>query len=305
MEDHESTDRVTMSGLLCWPKAFEIFGRKGVKSANTAKDHLEQFDVIHTNYTPSNPSYISALRESLGDSDTKIIVNVDFAIGMWSNIDPYVMKDQLLKADMVFHVEPVGAEVLQEFLGIPVHTIPHPSDISRIKEFRQSTSFPPIVACQYHRYLYTWHPYFYALRSFPELLSALMNVSPPQPNVPLDSYFNEVFTRTRYEEYLTMLGGSFINIDLTPDYTYGRGIVDAAALGVPTIGSMSCAAAMHIWPELAVQPYFVPDIKRNIERLITDPEFAGEMSRRGTELSEYYNLENSYHRMAECLSKSS
>lgn len=305
MVDSESTDRVTMSGLLCWPKAWSIYGRLGEKSANTTRDHLERFDVIHINYTPSNPSYVAAVREALGDSDTRIIVNVDFAIGMWSNIDPYVMKDQLLKADMIFHVEPVGATALQQFLGTTVHTLPHPSDVARIKEFRQATKLPAVAACQYHRYLYTWHPYFYALRGFPELRTALMNVSPPQPSVPLDAYFNEVFTRTHYEEYLTMLGGSFINLDLTPDYTYGRGIVDAASLGVPTIGSITCQAARHIWPDLVVQPYRIEQIKYNISRLITDPEFAGDMSQRGTELSEYYNLENSYNRMVECLNESS
>jgi glycosyltransferase involved in cell wall biosynthesis len=305
MEDSESTERITMGGLLCWPKAFSIYGRLGEKSANTAKDHLERFDVIHVNYTPRNASYISALRESLGNSDTKIIANVDYAIGMWSNIDPYVMKDQLLRADLVFHVEPIGAAALQQFLGVPVPTVPHPSDVSRIKEFRQPTRLPAIAACQYHRYMYTWHPYFYALREFPELLSALMNVSSPQPDVPFDAYFNEVFTRTAYEEYIAMLGGSFINLDLTPDYTYGRGIVDAAALGVPTIGSVTCWAATHIWPDLAVQPYYIHQIKDRVRRLITDPEFASEMSSRGTELSEHYNLENSYNRMVECLSASS
>lgn len=305
MDAIESGNRLVLGGLFAWEKAFHVYGSRGYKSANLVKDLLEEFDLIHVNYTPRNASYIAAIRDSLGDhSDTKIIAQVDYSVGLWNSIDPLVMRQQLGLADFVFHVEPVGASILSDYLGRTVPVIPHPVDVSGIVDYRQKQpSMPPIVSCQYHRYMYTWHPYYYGTyksRRDYGVRVALMNYTDGAV-VPLDGFFDEVIGRGPYEGYIGALSHVFTNIDITPDYTFGRGIVESAALGVPTIGSISVRAANHIWPELAVPPYDVVQIKRVLECLFTDPEFSSAMSKQGIERSWFYSLENSYDRLVSSL----
>jgi len=298
------SDQIVLGGLFNWPVAFDTHGKKGDMSANLTKELIEQFDIIHVNYTPSNASYIAAIRDAIGpDSDTKIVTQVDFAIGLWNSIDPLILRQQLALADFVFHVEPNGARRLEHYLGYDVPAIPHPVDVDKIMSYRKQPSLPPLVACQYHRYMYTWATYYYGtyrLRHDREqfgIRTALMNYNDTTVVVALDSLFDDIVDRSPYAVYLDMLGDCFVNIDLAPDYTYGRGIVEAAALGVPTIGSNTIHAMNHIWPELAVSPHDEVAVDILLEKLLTDAEFATWEAERGTEACKYYNLKNSYDRL--------
>jgi len=302
------SDDIVLGGLFNWPVAFDTHGKKGDMSANLTRELIEEFDIIHVNFTPGNASYIAAIRDAIGfNSDTKIITQVDFAIGLWNSIDPLIMRQQLDLADFVFHVEPVGATRLTNFLGREIPAIPHPVDVDKIMPFRKQPSLPPLVACQYHRYMYTWAVYYYGtyrIRHDRErfgIRTALMNYNATTAVVALDSLFDDVVDRSPYAVYLGMLGDCFVNIDLAPDYTYGRGIVEAAAIGLPTIGSNTIYAMNHIWPELAISPHDDMAVDALLENLLTDSEFATEMAAQGTERSKYYNLENSYNRLISCL----
>ena len=89
-----------LSGLFSWANAFQMFGKKGVRAASLSKDSLEDFDIVHVNFTPGAATYASAIRDRLGDhSSTKLVLNVDFAVGMWNTIDPYVLKHVCEAAD--------------------------------------------------------------------------------------------------------------------------------------------------------------------------------------------------------------
>ena len=295
------SDDIVLGGLFNWPVAFDTHGKKGDMSSNLTRELLEEFDIVHVNFTPGNASYIAAIRDSIGvNSDTKIIANVDFAIGLWNSIDPLIMRQQLNLADFVFHVEPVGATRLTNFLGRDIPAIPHPVDVDKIFPFRKQPSFPIIVACSYHRYMYTWATYFYSVYHLKEkygIRTALMNYSATTAVVALDSLFDDVVDRSPYAVYLDMLGDCFVHVDLAPDYTYGRGIVEAAALGVPTIGSNTIDAMNVIWPDLAVPPHDDGSVGRLLEKLLTDNDFATDMAEQGTVGCKRYNLKNSYDRM--------
>ena len=296
----EGSDEIVLSGLFSWVPAFREFGKSGTTSTDLACDSLEQYDVIHVNYTPKNASYVAAIRDSIGfDSDTKIVVNVDYAINMWSSIDPFVMRQQLALADVVFHVEPVGAARLSRFLDRKVYTVPHPVDVGGVKKYQKPTSLPTIVACQYHRYMYTWSSYFYATyqtRKKFGVRTALMNHS-GDTAVALDSMFDAVVGRMPYPAYLQALADCYINVDLAPDYTYGRGVVEAAALGVPTVGSEWISAIRRLFPTLAVSPHNDRDIRQRLEELLTNPDQAAYIAKNAMDSCEYYNLENSCDRL--------
>lgn len=297
-----------LPGLFQWANAFNAWDREGVIFNIVCKEELERYDVIHVNWTSGHPSYISAIRDALGDSSTTIIANVDFGVGLHDIIDPLIMKDTLIKADMIFHVEPFGARRLSNYLERNVPCIPHPCDVERIKKFRKGTYLPPTISCQFHRYGSTWAIYYYAtqrlLKKYPELRSVLYNVTDYPPHHPsLEDKFSSVVPVAPYAEYLDDLSRCYINLDLPPDYTYGRGIVDAAALGIPTIGSDTVFAQQMIYPELACNCVDAEQVEKALEQMLLRPDDYSEFSERGKDKCKFFDLYNSHNRMVEELEK--
>jgi len=308
-----------LSGLFMWPIACQIHGGKGTQNASMIRDELESYDVVHVNYTPGNATYLSALRKILGDhSDTKLIVNVDFALMMWSAIDPHIMKDQLSRADMVFHVEHFGAERLGRYLGRMVHTLPHPVNVKKIKEVCQEKrlggdsdmiEIPPlVVSTQYHRYMKSWCDAWYGIQCAiqgdkkRDFRTVLMNMEiGGNPGVAINSMFDDILGRAPYPQYLGWLAKTYANVDLTWDYTYGRGIVDAAAMGVPTIGSDTMDAARRLFPSLTVRPAEDGKIGGLLRNLLDDPDFAGDVAQEGYDKADFYGTEQAYARLIEAL----
>jgi glycosyltransferase involved in cell wall biosynthesis len=297
------TNPLIMSGLYCWVSAFRDAGGKGTMNAIVNKEYLENFDLVAVNFTPGHPTYIQAIRETLGNhSNTKIIANVDYATSMWGNINPRVMKTQLNMADFVFHVESTGAKILTRYLEKEVPCLPHPVDTDRIKKLRTQPHDPPTITCQWHRYHTTWDGYYYSLYKLP-VTRVLVNMSGDRPAyTDLESQFDQVLASTDYVSYLKdILAPAWINIDLAPDNTFGRGVVDAAALGVPTIGSTNIDAMSQIWPRLTVDPFDHQSIEDLVNKLRSKPDWAKELSDKGQERCKYWNTKNSYERMRKAL----
>lgn len=293
-------------GLFSWVTAFEKYGKHGTMDANISKEHLEESDIIHVNVTPTNISYLSAIREALGDdSPTKIVANVDFGILMWNQIDPFILRDQLRKADTIFHVESIGAKRLERLIGRKVHVLPHPVNVEEIKmgaKTGEDRERSPVIACQYHRYGDTWCEYFYGLQRIREeydINIVLMNYTAPRqgPKVPCICMFTELLQQMVYPDYIEMLSRVLINVDMTYDYTYGRGVVDAAALKVPTIGSKTIEAQRILWPELAVTPGNDEELEKTVREILDNESFREEMAQLGYEKCEMYSLKNSYEKM--------
>lgn len=308
-------------GLFQWTRAFAQFGKDGQMSGMIKKHEMEKFDVVHTNWTPAHPGYPEAIRRELGEnSSTKLIVNVDYAINHWNHISPLVLAHQLRQADFVFSVESFGADriarlMLDENINegtyvrgyVPV--IPHPIDVETVKTVRKPTEEREmLITCQYHRYHNNWCEYWYPLQftmktaradGNERINTALMNVE--GEGVKYHDMFNVARGRSDYPSYMEALSHAMVNMDITPDYTYGRGIVDAAALGVPTIASNTIEAARRIWPELIVQYGDDAAVEHMIISLLGDNDRYDAMQLRGIEKCEDYNLENSYNKMVEYL----
>ena len=310
-----SDDVYTMvPGLFQWSVAFEKFGKGGALSADIHRHSLENYDVVHVNYTPRNDSYIAAIRNALGEkSDTKIIANVDYAVGMWNSMDPHTMKAMLEKADMIFHVEPVGAgrirNLVKEEMKKKVFTIPHPVNTVEIQKMA-SEDREPVIACQYHRYLDSWQDYWWGLKEIRETYKdhkvILMNYTAPEKRgkVPIVCMFDEVVGRMKYFEYIKLLSHVEINIDITPDYTYGRGVVDAAALGIPTIGSKTISAEQILFGDLIVESGRDSDIKHKCINLLEDNRYYEQVANRAMKRCNFYSLENSHDRMVDAICES-
>jgi hypothetical protein len=119
--------------------------------------------------------------------------------------------------------------------------------------------------------------------------------------VPIVCMFNEIAERMPYPNYINYLSQTLINIDVTYDFTYGRGMVDAAALKVPTIGSKTIEAQHKLWPELAITPGKDWEMEAVTARLLGDDDWREEMAQQGYERCDIYSLENSYMKMVKIL----
>lgn len=291
---------VIQSGLYCWTQAFREQGGVGEQYPTIEKDYLEKYDIVHVNYTPGHPHYIEAIRNSLGKSSTKIVANVDYAMSMWESINPFNMKQQLNMADMVFHVESTGASALGRFLGRKIPVIPHPVDVRHLKNItRHKQSIRPLATCQWHRYGATWSAYYYGMIGL-DIKKYLVAFCGPNPQqlVNLETLFERVIPVMPYAPYIQdVLSTATINLDLAPDNTFGRGLVDAAALGVPTVGSNTIEASRIIWPELSVKPHDHAATFDVAKKLLSDRQFYADMVERGLDMCELYSCDSAYKKM--------
>jgi hypothetical protein len=286
-------------GLYCWLSVFGNDGSVADHSCTLSRSVLEKYDVVHVNFTPGHHNYIEAIRESLGyNSSTQLIANVDYATSMWENINPLDLRHQLLQADHLFHVESLGAKNLEHFLGCKVHVIPHPVNVELLKMMSRVPGDPITVTCQYHRYKATWSSYYYALRNIRArriLCNAGSNVP---PNIDLSLYFDNVVHQCDYVSYIrNILSKAYCNIDLPPDITFGRGIAEAAALGVPTICSDRVDASHRLFPDLVVNPYDHTSVESLVVKLFDDTEFADLVFNYARDAVDYYDLVHSKERM--------
>ena len=295
---------IIQSGLYCWTQAFREQGGVGEMYPSIEKDYLEKYDIVHINYTAGHPSYIEAVRNALGNSSTKIVANVDYAMSMWETINPFNMKHQLNMADMVFHVESSGASALGRFLGRKIPVIPHPVDVRHLKQVNRIVNKGrPLATCQWHRYNATWSAYYYGLLGI-DIKKYLVAFTQPNPQklVNLETLFERVIPVMDYVPYIeAVLASATINLDLAPDNTFGRGLVDAAALGVPTIGSSTIEASRIIWPELSVKPHDHGATFEVAKKLLADKQFYADMVERGLEMCELYSCKSAYDKMMEAL----
>ena len=299
-------EQLVMSGLFAWKYAFDRCGGSGEYTTNLSREFLEDYDYIHINYVPATASLITAVRDAIGESDTKIVVNTDHGIGMMDGAyDPFIMKKVMADADRIFCTEGYMTRRMETFLERKVWHIPHPCDVDTIEaNFKRPSPEAYVISCQHHRYMNTWATYFFATRKVKKEYDAsvvLMNYVKTAGNVRLETMFDDVMPRVKYTDYIEALSKVFANMDTTLDYTYGRGVVDAAALGVPTVGGDSIEAMRVLFPDLACRNVDDRAMEEKLEKLATDPDFASEVSNRASERVKVYGFRRSIEKWTEMI----
>jgi len=115
------SNELKLAGLYQWSNVFREFGNGGDIQPYWRKEDLEEYDIIHINYTPSNNQLPQWVKEELGNSSSsKIVINVDLDAKQWGQNFAYnilSMRKDLECADVLFHVEPHGAELLEHLIG--------------------------------------------------------------------------------------------------------------------------------------------------------------------------------------------
>lgn len=297
--------RLQLSGLYQWANAFKRFGKGGTIDALWRREDLEEYDIVHINMTPSNLQHISVIRDELGESSsTKIVCNVDLDVAHWSVNYSYYMTSlvrELEKADILFHVESTGANVLSHLMDRKVHVCPHPVDVSGIYDHMKKER-EPIAGIMFHRYTGESMVPYIALRKIP-LRRVLFGYTPigKQAAVANAGMYDDILPHQGFNTHIEELSKMFLGCDLYNGFTYGRAVVEMAALAIPTVASNTIEAARHLFPETAVNPFDTKGAEEKFKRIISDPDFADSVLLTAAEKRSMYGLENRYRAFCEMI----
>jgi len=296
-------DNLRLSGLYLWSTAFEHFGKAGAMDTFWRKQDLEEFDMVHINYTPSNLQLPTIIRDELGyGSSTKIIINIDLDVSIMSQNWAYythAMIKGLHEADVIFHVEPKGAEILSHLLDRDVKVCPHPVDVSALYDYIKKER-EPMAGVMFHRYTpSTLIPYI-ALRNIPLRRVLFGYQAGKQPTVANAGMYDQIMLYTSFQEHVEEFSKSAVGCDLYQGYSYGRTVVESAGLCVPMVCS-STIAASHLFPETTVHPFDTHGAEEKFKRLVSDDDFADEVIKTAHNACGLYSLKNSYSRFLKML----
>lgn len=297
-------DELMLSGLYLWSTAFHKFGKKGDIDTLWRGEDLEEYDVIHVNYTPSNIQLPTIIRDQLGDSSsTKLVMNVDLDVAHWGANFAYYSIDmmrEIMLADVLFHVEAQGAVTLEHLTGKGVHVNPHPVDVSKIYD-HVAKEREPMIATMYHRYTGDTMTQWIAQRNIP-LRKVLFGYTPGKHNYVANAgMYDQIITYQPFGKHVPEISKALVGCDLYPGFTYGRAVIEFAALAIPAVCSGTIAAANWLFPDTAVNPFDTRAAEEKLRKILEDQDFADSVIKRANARCGFYSLENSYKRFCSIL----
>lgn len=298
------SDDIQLSGLYLWARAFGEFGTTGDIDTFWRKEDLEDYDIVHINYTPSNIQLPTVVRNELGNSSsTKMVMNMDLDVSRLSpNWSYYLtnMTNEMRMADHLFHVEPKGAEILGHMIDRPFTVNPHPVDVTRlydhIKDERE-----PIIATIYHRYTADTLTQYIAQKNI-NIRKVLFGYNAGKHHyVANQGMYDQIIPYSGFKGYIEEVSKAAIGCDLFNGYAFGRVPIEFAGLGIPAVVSNMIGASSLLFPYTSVDPFDVKGAEKLFKRLISDIDFSDLVIKTAHEGCGNYSLKNSHQRFMQML----
>jgi len=230
--------RIMHSGLTQWGKVFK--GDYDLPNVET----VENYNVIHVNYTPSNAGKVKYLKKIIDGRDIKIVINVDHAIDLWGAngfVEINQMIDEINLADHIFGVESTMCDSLSVLIGRHVHCIPHPTDIEMIqKNFkkREGKDEEFAITVFFHTYDKNWlliTNLIILLKEDHNIIASAVGATDGFPAA-FRNAFDMNYNRVSFSDAMKIIALSDVVIDTAVTHSYGRVPIECSALGVPCIG---------------------------------------------------------------------
>lgn len=294
-----------LSGLYLWSRAFQLYGSKGDIQPLWRKEDLEEYDIIHVNYTPSNIQLPTVIKKELGNSSsTKLIMNVDLDNRYWGLEWSRHMTNfthELSIADVIFHVEPKGAEILEHLLNKKVNVLPHPVDVTNLYSYIRKER-EPIIGTIFHRYFPNTLIPFTAQKQIP--LRRILFAFQPVNNKKLVAnagMFDQILKIRSFKENIIELSKCLIGCDLYEGFTYGRSVVELAALGIPSVCSSTIASTKKLFPFTSVDPFDTKGAEKLFVKLYENEDFCDTVIKHAHTECSQYSIKNSYIKFIEMI----
>lgn len=297
-------EEAELSGLYLWSKAFSEYDDAGEIDTFWRKEDLEDYDVIHINYTPSNIQLPTVVRDELGNnSSTKLVINMDLDVARLSPNWSYHltnMVNEMKMADHLFHVEPKGAEILGHLIEREITVNPHPVDVSRLYDHIRDER-EPMIATIYHRYTADTLTQYIAQKNIP-LRRVLFGYNAGKHHyVANQGMYDQIIPYTHFNNHIEEVSKAAIGCDLFNGYAFGRVPIEFAALGIPSVVSNTIGAADRLFPHTSVNPFDVLGAEELFKKLISDPDFSDMVIKTAHERCGYYSLKSSFERFTQML----
>ena len=288
-----------LSGLWLWSVAFDRYGKRGDVRLIRSKEELEEYDIVHINLTAGDLALPLMIRDELGSSSsTKLVVNMDFDPMLWGQVWDYpkFVEKALQAADMVFQVDSIGAGYIERMINRKVYCLPHPVDVDGLDKYKKIDREPTIVT-MWNRYIPDCTTAYYAQRDVPAF-KILLGYRGKIHNIGM---FDKVFGYIPFLNAIEIMSRAKFGYDMYMGYSYGRTVVEFAALAVPCICSNTIEAARKLFPSTSVHPL---DIKKQHElfwKLIKDDEEYIRVFKFAYDAAKEYKLKNSYEKMVSAI----
>ena len=249
------------------------------------KGTLKNYDIIFMGL--SRPEMegllISEIREELGNnSNTKIVVCVDYAIEIWHNtFNMKALQRELQIPNIVFTGEPKMKNQLEVLTGRKVHLLEHPTNTRVIKQLALPIDQRKnAILCLIHRYNNDWIPPYLVVKDFHDIDNYAILLDGSQSNIiQRMPFFQYVRPGTEYDQWLDFARQGKILLDSYHNiHTYGRNSVDCACLRVPVIGTNLVHAQNILWPQLTTEPNDLIHQRDLVARLKSDQDFYKEVT---------------------------
>jgi len=290
-----SGDGRIKTGVFNWQRLF-----RGFAAPVASIPDLKQFDVVHVQLSGTNFDAPRRVRKQLGPrSDTKLVVNLDYAPEFWYMYPPYpeLLLDQLRCADYIMSVEPHAARMLAEFVGRPVYVIPHPADVEAIGATAKPRHERIDALVMLHRDNQDYLPYW-MLRGCGLKTRVIGRLTPcgnptgsaiDYPALMYD-YIHEGYLGG--EVAVALMAKSVLVVDCYTHHVCGRSQIELAALGVPCVGYPNVWAQRECFPELTVMPGDVLGARARVKRLLADPDWYAAVAKQAQEKVRFFDYEH-------------
>lgn len=299
---------LVISGLYQWGHVFEKFGAGGeyLYIPELQGYQIEEYDIVHVNMTQNNQTIISEIRDRIGwNTKTVIVCNVDICSELWQSAYgrlPLGLLREIDKADVLFNVEPKGADILSMSLGRDVPVIPHPVDVEGIRAKHLNYARNGGLAVIQHRYNGgNWLLPYLSTRDL-DITRWLFGWTSGDVGDRPDLLYNRVLERVEFDSMMEILSQFSIGMDLFTYSAYGRFPVECGALGIPCITSDRIAAGPLVHPSLVVDPLDARGVRCLVLRLLTDIDFWEKCAQEAFGGAGEYSLERSYEKMTAAVS---
>ena len=297
IDDNDHGNRqLPISGLYNWANAL-----RGKRSFPRTPEEFEKFNLFHINITSKNLFLLPTFLKNK-PSSAKLLLNVDFSVELWNQNFAYpdLFLEQINKADYIFAVEPLMAEILSNSLHRYIPCIPHPLDTEGLKKYRTNDRINQI-GVSLHRYDNNFLLPYFAVKDFaPEYQSLLLGSTTSSKQGFLHMY-DFILENCKFEEMISKISSLYLMYETYTIHSYGRLSAECAVLGIPCVGTHAVYSIKKCFPDLTTNINDIPKQKSLIKKLINDKEFYSEVAMKAVKLSEYYSYKNCVKLLRELL----
>src|SRR3990167_64188 len=255
---------------------------KGEIEAFWNVEDWEKYDVIHVNMSPVDQLILPLIREKIGwNTSTKIVANNDHVSEIWNDFrqHPSYYLNIQKNADMVFGTEPNQTSSLID----GAFCIPHPHWIEFLRNYGKQDATKGNIGVIFHWWFgETFIPaqvlYRLKMSTKQKIYTRVYawDTSKDVSKTWSRTFFDDYIPPLAFGDYLQQISSNELLYEPCPFHTYGRNSVDAAAIGLPMVGSNRVDSMRRCFPNMSCNPYDTKQTIRIMQRVLQGGDWLDE-----------------------------